>query len=191
MNTLSTWQTLSEQLAGELQAELGHELWQVLTNTGSLTDIVKQACIGTFSVNVLSQHSNCPSKDESDYLNLGTDEQAVIRNVLLCDDATPYVFAHSVMPLKTLQGVGKVLGDMGNKPLGAELFSNPAIRRGEIQVAVLLPEDELYAIAVENIEDKPTQIWGRRSKFYVGDNPLLVCEFFLPTWLPASPSNTQ
>lgn len=183
MNTSQPkWHNLNTHLSAQLRSQLGEPLWQVLTDTGSLTDIVKRDCKGVFAVNVLSQTDAIPDANEARHLQLETNETAIIRDVLLCDSGVPLVFAHSIMPLKTLIGAGEVLGNMGTKPLGAELFSNPRIHRGDIQVTQLNSGHALYPTATSQLESKPTTIWGRRSKFYVGDNPLLVCEFFLPTW---------
>lgn len=189
MNTSEpTWQLLTSDLSKQLKAQLGDSLWEVLSDTGSLTDIVKRDCSGDFSVAVLSQTESQPEANEAIYLGLKPSDKAVLRNVFLCNDNTPLVFAHSVMPLKTLEGAGKVLGNMGNKPLGAELFSNPLIRRGDIQVAALTPQHSIFETACAKLPQPPSVIWGRRSMFYVGENPLLVCEFFLPSWRPASPN---
>lgn len=182
------WQTLTSDVSIALKEQLGLPLWQVITDTGSLTDLVKKDCRDQFSVVVLQQSEEQPDQNEQDYLQQPAGSAALIRNVLLCDGETPLVFAHSVMPLKTLEGAGKVLGDMGNRPLGAELFSNPLIRRGDIQVAALSSDHPLFIQATSQIETKPALLWGRRSAFFVGKSPLLVCEFFLPTWRPACPS---
>jgi chorismate--pyruvate lyase len=183
-----TWQLLTSEFSKQLKGHLGLPLWKVLSDSGSLTDLVKRDCKGAFSVSLLSQTEDYPQLSEAAYLDISQNHKAVIRDVLLCDDAAPLVFAHSVMPLSTLEGAGKVLGDMGSKPLGAELFSNPLIRRGEIQVTALDPQHPLYIRATSQIAEKPSQLWGRRSAFFVGENPLLVCEFFLPTWLPVCPT---
>jgi chorismate--pyruvate lyase len=183
-----TWQLLTSDLSIQLKVQLGPALWEVLSDTGSLTDIVKRDCSGSFSVTVLSQTEERPAHSEASYLGLQSTDSAVLRNVLLCDDGTPLVFAHSVMPLKTLEGAGEVLGNMGSKPLGAELFSNPLIRRGDIQITALAPSHPIFASATSSIPQGLGLIWGRRSMFFVGENPLLVCEFFLPSWRPVSPS---
>lgn len=101
-------------------------------------------------------------------------ETALIREVhLMCDDH-PVVYARTVIPVSTLVGPQKRLAHLGDKPLGAVLFSDKSMRRSEVQVACLKPAQ--VKLATANSED----IWGRRSVFRLNDRPLLVSEYFLP-----------
>ena len=100
---------------------------------------------------------------------------ALVRQVLLCCDDQPLVYARSVIPVTTIHGAQRRYANMGNRPLGAMLFSDRTMRREAVEVAVL---------PLENSVNQYTQfnepVWGRRSVFRVAGKPLLVSEYFLP-----------
>lgn len=146
----------------------------------SLTQRVRDACAGKFSVRVEQQGWGRPRLDESQTLGLRQGRRALIREVhLLCDDR-PWVFARTVIPVSTLSGEQRHLAHLGNRPLGAVLFADPHMVRGPVEVAPIRHGHPLYAAAVQGLKRKPDEIWGRRSVFRLGGKPLLVSEFFLP-----------
>jgi chorismate--pyruvate lyase len=105
----------------------------------------------------------------------------LVRDVeLLCDD-NPWVFARTLIPITSLKGAAQRLTQLGEKPLGAVLFSDPKVIRGATQVARLLPGQPLYQTACNHLSQKPDHLWGRRTLFYLEKRPLLVNEIFLPT----------
>lgn len=104
----------------------------------------------------------------------------MVREVELLGDGTPWVFARTLVPVSSLRGSARRLATLGNKPLGAVLFSDPSMRRGQIQIARLLPRHPLFIAATESLEQKPAELWGRRTLFYLAGKPLLVNEIFLP-----------
>jgi len=78
------------------------------------------------------------------------------REVNLCDDKTPLVYAISLIPTSCTK-----LQNLGNTPLGEILFQNG--KRLEITTA------------------KDGENWGRKSIFAFENHHIIVCEFFLPT----------
>jgi chorismate--pyruvate lyase len=107
-------------------------------------------------------------------------EVAIVREVeLMCGDAA-MVFARTIIPASSLRGPARRLGMLGTKPLGEVLFSDPRMRRGPIEVARLQPRHTLFAAATATLEDRPDELWGRRTLFYLAGVPLLVNEIFLP-----------
>lgn len=170
------WRT-SRQLARELH-DAGLRAW--LFDPTSLTQRVRDACAGKFSVRVEQQGWGRPRLDEYRALGLQQGRLALIREVhLLCDDR-PWVFARTVIPVSTLSGEQRHLAHLGNRPLGAVLFADPHMVRGPVEVAPIRHGHPLYAAAVLGLKRKPEVIWGRRSVFRLSDKPLLVSEFFLP-----------
>lgn len=108
-------------------------------------------------------------------MSLKDERSALVRQVLLCCGDRPLVYARTVIPKLTAQGACRRYAKMGNRPLGAMLFSDRTMRREDVQVAELPASHE----AKKYIEsDGP--VWGRRSVFRVSGKPLMVSEYFLP-----------
>jgi chorismate--pyruvate lyase len=104
---------------------------------------------------------------------------ALVREVELCCGEQPWVFARSLIPLQSLQGAGRRLQFLGDRPLGSLLFSDPKATRGPMEFARLLPGHCLYEKALANRAQRPAQLWGRRTLFFFAGKPLLVNEVFL------------
>lgn len=151
-----------------------------LLDTGSLTRRVQQACGGRFRVQVEMQGWGRPRLDEYRALGLRIGRIALIREVHLLCDGRPWVFARTVIPVTTLRGRQRRLAHLGNRPLGAVLFADPHMQRGPVQVARIPRGSALFAAAVQGLQRRPEEVWGRRSVFRLGGKPLLVSEFFLP-----------
>jgi chorismate--pyruvate lyase len=69
---------------------------------------------------------------------------------------------------------------LGSKPLGELLFSDPTVTRGPIAIACIKPGQWLYEMALLEEEERPQVLWGRRSQFHIAGKSLLVNEIFLP-----------
>lgn len=152
-----------------------------LFDPASLTARLLAACSGQFRVQVLAQTWRHPLHNESRRLGMRYKRTALIREVLLYCDDTPWVFARTVIPKSTLTGRRKYLAHLGSRPLGAILFADPRMKRDDFEVARLSAGQHLYEKAVEVLAPPPISIWGRRSVFYLQGKPLLVNEIFLPT----------
>ncbi len=152
-----------------------------LQDSGSLTARLKATCPGRFRVRLLRQEWERPLYSESRTLRMRLGEVAFVREVeLLCDD-TPWVFARTVIPARSLRGPARHLTLLGTRPLGEVLFADPHMRRGPMEVARLLPRHPLYAAATAERMKTPDEIWGRRTLFHLAGAPLLVNEIFLPS----------
>lgn len=152
-----------------------------LFDQGSLTRRVIQACPGDFRVEVISQGRARPMLNEALRLGIRSYESALIREVYLYCDDTPWVYARTVIPGRTLTGAQRYLAHLKNKPLGAVLFADPNMKRDEVEVARISVKQRMFNIATEKLDQKPASIWGRRSVFYLKKKKkLLVSEVFLP-----------
>lgn len=119
-----------------------------------------------------------PQRDELLILRLR--ERALLREVVLNCDDTAVVFAHSVLPRRSLRGAWHGLGRLGNKPLGAALFANPAVERTPLSFRKLLPRNALYQRAALVLDCRPPFLWARRSVFMLCGAAIMVTEVFLP-----------
>ncbi|MHB8742468.1 MAG: chorismate--pyruvate lyase family protein [Sulfuricaulis sp.] len=151
-----------------------------LLDPGSLTERIVNRCRQDFHVQLLSQERRRPLRSEAMVLGMRHGSRAIVRQVqLVCGD-TPWIYARTVIPPRTLARKFHRFTRLGARSLGSMLFADPSMERGAVQVASLLPSDELYHIATRHRHEKPAVVWGRRSLFRLGDKPLLVSEFFLP-----------
>lgn len=157
------------------------ELAPWLFDQGSLTRRILLNCNSKFRVQVLSQNWQRPMLNEALRLDVHPEHHALIREVLLYCGDTPWVFARSVLPRKTLTGPRRFLGKLGNRPLGEILFSDPKIKRDALEIAEIKKGQRMYSCATQPLTELPVSVWGRRSVFYLHKKPLLVNEVFLPS----------
>ena len=171
------WNDWTQRRYGDVPSPV--QTW--LRDTGSLTRRVIQCCgCGTFRVRLLHQAWGSPLNSERRVLHTRKGVVALVRDVvLLCNDV-PWVFARTLIPVTTLRGPARHLMQLGERPLGAVLFSDPKVTRGSTQIARLHPGHTLFDTACEQVEQTPELLWGRRTLFYVANKPLLVNELFLP-----------
>lgn len=151
-----------------------------LFDQSSLTERLINACSGTFSVQVLEQGWQHPMLNEARILKMRRSSYAWIRQVHLLCDGTPWVFARTVIPPRTLRGKQRRLTRLGKKPLGAVLFADKSMQRTEMEIACITQDKHLYQMATQHLEQVNQPIWGRRSVFFLRQRPLLVSEIFLP-----------
>lgn len=145
-----------------------------LLDKGSLTQKLIEKSGGDFHVELVEQRIQHIPLSERKALKIPPRRWAVIREVILYGQHTPWVYARTVIPLSTLKGSLRRLHYLGNKPLGEQLFSNPTMRREPVEVAQLYTEQLPPALST-----LPTA-WARRSVFRLSNKPLLVSEIFLP-----------
>jgi len=151
-----------------------------LLDPTSLTRRLQRSCAGPFRVQPLAQYWQRPLLNEAQALGVLPHERCFVREVhLLCDDR-PWVFARTVIPVRTLTGSRRRLSRLGKKSLGAVLFSDPSMVRSGIEIAPLYLGQPLFARATAGLPQPPQTIWGRRSAFFLHHQPLLVSEIFLP-----------
>lgn len=163
------WQSLLSKADTRVPA-----LWRDwLTDAGSLTSRLLVASQGDLCVRVLRQKLEVPKFSERQQLAIPDRQRALVREVLLYGVGQPWIYARSIMPLKTLTGRLKKLGQLSNQPLGELLFKDPTMRREPVEFAHFEP-----------ISSSETSVWGRRSVFRLDNKPLLVAEVFLPDFSP-------
>jgi chorismate lyase len=161
-----------------------------LIDNGSLTARLQRR-YSNFSVKPVTVKYAKPIIDESALLHLPAHKTALIREVLLLGN-NPVVFAHSVLPRASLRGAWNRLGKLGNKPLGAALFTNAKVKRTPLEYKKL-PRHHPISMRVAGLSSsdlvgghvllKKQQLWARRSVFSLGGAKILVTEVFLPSIL--------
>ncbi len=177
------------QQANWCKAEAQHlsqhaELDSWLQDPQSLTAKLKQHS-RDFQVIVIGQQPGIIRADEATWL--GTDltgEHAIIREVLLCCDGQPWVFARSVFPASAMDTKQLQLGQLGDKPLGAHLFAQPDLQRSAIEVCCFA-DNSVVSDLNQQLGFARQQLWGRRSCFTAAQQQVLVAEVFIGASIPA------
>ena len=147
-----------------------------LSDAGSLTDRLLKLSQGDLRVQIINQGLQQPRFSERQMLGLDNRTLALVREVILSGLGQPWVFARSVVPLKTMTGRLRKLKQLDNRPLGALLFNDPTMTREPVQVACF-PSSKLLDVPSSDTNINP--LWGRRSVFRLDKKPLLVSEIFL------------
>jgi chorismate--pyruvate lyase len=157
------------------------QLKEWLLATGSLTQRLKTHC-KHFEVKVLGEHLLEPLADEFP----AQTDPVWIREVLLCLDGIPWVFARTLIP-QTILGSHSNNDNqpndftrLGTRPLGELLFSSPDITPGDIEVAQFETCGRLAALATSLNQQVNSSLWGRRRYFNLYGSQLIVSEIFLP-----------
>ncbi|MFG1487992.1 chorismate lyase [Oceanospirillum sp. HFRX-1_2] len=162
------WEQLnwaSPHTPGQVQPDSEWLDW--LTDSSSLTKRLKQVSDQRFHVQLLQQRLLKPALNECKVLGMGTQEHALVRQVILHGINQPWVFARTVIPLPTLNQGNRHLMLLGNRSLGSVLFKNARTQRTSQEITRNQPD---FCAPF---------IWGRRSTFEIGQAPLLVTELFL------------
>ena len=151
-----------------------------LSDPGSLTRSVVRTCSGRFEVDLVSQRHGTALPSEARLLGEGKPMAMLVREVRLNCDRRTWVFARTLMPLSELRGALMALTQLGRRPLGEVLFSDPTTHRLRIEVAGIKPRHHLFARATAHLRRPPESLWGRRTLFSYRGNLILVNELFLP-----------
>ncbi|WP_429176221.1 chorismate--pyruvate lyase family protein [Aeromonas salmonicida] len=123
-----------------------------------------------FSVQLLGNRSVTLCADEQQ-LVAAEQPMGLCREVILHGDGGPAVLGWTLFAEAALQESG--LGELGEQPLGERIFADEPARRDHLQLAC-------FEIA-RNPWCPAAIVWGRRSRLFLGQWPLLVHELFLPS----------
>ena len=157
--------------------ETSYTAW--LHDRGSLTQRIQQRC-ERFEVRPVGSGLARIALDESALLGIAPRQLAYTREVFLYADDCPVVFAHSVVASQHLRGAWAAVRGLGNRPLGALLFSHPLVVRKPLHYKALRNTHPLFQRATSLLVKPVDRLWARRSTFYLCGVPMLVTEIFLP-----------
>ncbi len=123
-----------------------------------------------FSVQLLGNRSVTLCADEQQ-LVAAEQPMGLCREVILHGDRGPAVLGWTLFAEAALQESG--LGELGEQPLGERIFGDEPARRDHLQLACFEIASSPWCPAAT--------VWGRRSRLFLGQLPLLVHELFLPS----------
>ena len=151
-----------------------------LHDRGSLTARIQSR--GRFAVRVLRQGLGIPTADEARLLGLDPGVHAWVREVALSCNEQIVVFAHTVLPRRPRGPLTVWLARLGNRSLGALLFSHPGFTRSQLAFKRLDHRHALFEPALTALQldggEAPATLWARRSHFGFGGQSVLVSEVF-------------
>ncbi|RUO33927.1 hypothetical protein CWE14_05600 [Aliidiomarina soli] len=149
-----------------------------LTDEDSLT-LKLQRYTGQFNVRVLRHEKATAQTDEVAFMQTAQHNPDVqVREVLLCDEERPWVFARSIIPQHPSR-ILQQLQDIGEQPLGQILFTHPDVVAGPFQVARFGPSSQIGRFSTD-LTGSERDLWARRRNFWLADQAILVAEVFLP-----------
>ena len=169
------WRTVEEWPA---EARPGG-LWPLIAETGSLTERLRERSGGRLQVQVLAQGHASLQEEDTALLAAKPGEAGYVRRVFLCGRERPWVYARSLVA----GAADRWLKQLGERPLGDQVFSRADVRRGCIEAARLDPRHALHKEAVAHLPaaQRPTgELWARRSLLSVEGVHILIYECFLP-----------
>lgn len=159
-------------------------LTALMTETGSFTAALT-ARLGAISVRPLHQHWQVIRGEESLPLALPSAQPCFVREVLLCREQTPVIYARTVIPARSLNGANRELTQLGGRALGALLFAGDG-ERVTLQYRSLDGRETLARRMLHLQLPWQRGLPARRSLFRLRAAPLLVQEVALPAlmqWL--------
>lgn len=156
-------------------------LWPFIAETGSLTERLREKSGGRFQVQVLAQGHAALHDEDMTLLGAKPDEAGYVRQVFLCGREQPWVYARSLVA----GAADRWLKELGERPLGDQVFARADARRSAIEAAKLDPRHALYKEAVGHLPAAERarvtdELWARRSLLTVEGVNILIYECFLP-----------
>lgn len=147
-----------------------------LFNQQSLTRRLQQLSHNQFSVLPLYEGWQSLRDDECQALGCPSGSTGWVREVFLCGQQQPWVYARSVASQAELEGSGFAMDSIGNRSLGEFLFTDPKFQRGALEVC------QVQASLLQHGLQLPEHslLWARRSCFSRPGLGILVAEAFLP-----------
>lgn len=136
-----------------------------LQEQGSLSRLLETYCQ---QLNVDLFHNDIVSSQQLDQQELAllTEEQCLLRKVVLKGDGMPWVLGRTLIPQSSLTDQPHDLARQGEIPLGITIFSSNNVKRDALQVGWAETPSGLCLV--------------RRSRLWMNDKPMLVAELFLP-----------
>lgn len=162
-----------------------------LTSPGSLTARLRAHC-ERFEVRLLRQAHRACLRDQARTIGLARPNRVLEREVLLCCDGLPVIYAQTVAPPSCSAADWPFLSKLGSRSLGAALFGDPRIARGPLQHARLAAGHPLArrALAALSLRESGLTLHARRCLYRRRGGVLLVTELFLPAIAQLAPRHS-
>lgn len=128
-------------------------------------------------LNCLVQGRGPVNRYEGYVLNTDSRVFAHIREITMGTEKKDWLFARTVIPIRTLRGKATRLKKMGSTPLGKILFGSLKAERVQMKLDIVFAS-EVGLEQWDILSDFP--LWQRSSLFELETGPLLITEILLP-----------
>ncbi len=141
--------------------------------------------VPNLGLEVVKQAISTPLPDEAKKLSLNSAHALpLIRQVNIGTPDSTCLYCRVVVPPTLYQQEKETFDTLGNRFIGETLLYNqPNVHRSAFEYAVLNHRHILYQEAIEHSQSLlshfPTQLYARRSIFYLPVLPLLITEVFV------------
>lgn len=172
------WHEYTPSTPAPLPAEVASWVSLETSMTARIADVAARP----IDVEVLRQ-AQAPLRPDEAPLFADPAAPALIREVCLSAAGQPLLVARTALTSTKLQTHPTIL-KLGNKALGSLLFSGPRPCPFTLrEFAWLTPGDPLFDLVASRHPAGAAGYWGRRTLFWLFEEPLLVTEVFLPELL--------
>ena len=154
-----------------------------LQNPGSLTQRFRELSQDQLKHDLFFEGWKNLSESELEPLKISSNtalNTVWCREIVFFGQNQPWEWARTIIPQSSLVGEGAALMNLGNKPIGDVLFTDPHLQRSEFEIAQLNYEHPYTQEVNTLLNIDANNIWARRSIIYFHQKPLLIYELFLP-----------
>lgn len=164
----------------EAKRQLVPEHYAHLSDNGSLTRRVRNACAGKFSVQLI-QHAIVQAEYSArQILKLDDPTELISRQVFLCCDRHPKIYAHTLIGLiEANHSLTRRISELGTHSLGSLLFRDPLARKIRMHLAVIPGSDAFFKDAGLSKQQQRGEFWVRRNLYEYEGCELIVYEAYI------------
>ena len=162
------------------EQQLPPHLYTHLADDGSLTRRVRETCPQSFAVRLVDHHTVSLLRSEWELLELQEDDTALARQVFLCCEDRPRIYARTIIGLvERNRLLTSRIEQLGQQSLGSILFRDPLAKKRIMHLAELpLDHDFFQGIEVPG-RNRSDRVWVRRSLYEYEGCELIVYEAFV------------
>ena len=160
--------------------QLSEARYTHLADDGSLTRRVTSVCPERFEVQLIDHKTVRPNSQERSLLNLPDPTQALSRQVFLCCDDRPLIFARTIIGwIEKNRLLAYRIAALGKNSLGSILFRDPLAKKKQMHLANIPLNHNFFREVNLGGTSTEDAVWVRRSLYDYEGCDLLVYEAFI------------
>ena len=156
------------------------ELFPWVSYPGSFMQRLKLHGVKNAQIRIVHEGWQFLGLSEREVLSLPQRAYAWVREVIIYSDQIIWMYARTVIPLRTLTGKERELRNLNTRSLGSILFKYPDLMRSEFEFFSVTAEMDLYKKIKAEVPVMPYALSARNSIFTVRNKKLLLTEVFFP-----------